>query len=149
MSKVSKLISIINNCDQLFGMPKTEAFSQLLVCNLGTPTEYYIDPRTYRDENNLYVVKPITGNRLFFCYVCPFCQEIHIETCRALNVKHKKLYCKCKHIQSIGLQFILDAPIALISKEPYEVYNYYDEIVWNNKIRREWEYMQKFEASED
>lgn len=118
MAKILKLIDIMKNCKDLFELPITEAFSYLGVMNQGKPTEYYIDPRTDRNEHDLYVVKPLTQNEAYFAYVCPYCQEIHIEDVMHIGefgnedpnyeLKKGEVFCRCRHLQKLNLKFIMD-----------------------------------------
>jgi hypothetical protein len=39
--------------------------------------KHYIDPRTFRNKNGLYIVKPFCGINGYYHYVCPICREIH------------------------------------------------------------------------
>lgn len=118
MAKAIKLFDIMKNCNDLFKLPVTEAFACLGVMNRGEPTEYYIDPRTYRNEENIYVVKPITWNEAYFAYVCPYCQEIHIEAVNYIGeqrnyepeyaLKKGEAFCRCRHLRKLKLKFIVD-----------------------------------------
>lgn len=121
MAKVAKLIDIMKNCNDLFKLPVTDAFQDLLVMNSGQPTEYYIDPRTERNSDGLYVVKPITWNDAYFAYVCPFCQEIHIEAVNYLGeqanmkakyaLKKNQAFCRCRHMKNLKLKYVIDMTV--------------------------------------
>lgn len=116
-----KLFDIMKNCKGLFELPITEAFACLGVWNVGEWTEHYTDPRTYRNEDNMYVVKPITWNEAYFAYVCPFCQEIHIEAVNNVGeqpnyypeyaLEKGQVFCRCRHLRNLRLKFIIDMNI--------------------------------------
>lgn len=118
MAKVAKLLDIIKNCNELFKLPVTDAFHEIYVMNNGEQTEYYIDPRTKRNNEGLYVVKPITWNDAYFAYVCPFCQEIHIEAVNYLGeqgnispkyaLKKNQAFCRCRHMKNLKLKYVID-----------------------------------------
>ena len=113
-----KLFDIMKNCKDLFELPVTDAFACLGVMNQGKPTEYYIDPRTHRNDEDIYVVKPITWNEAYFAYVCPYCQEIHIEAVNNIgeqrnydpkySLEKGQVFCRCKHLKSLKLKFLID-----------------------------------------
>lgn len=121
MAKVAKLIDIMKNCTDLFQLPVTDRFQEICVMNSGQITEYYIDPKTKRNSEGLYVVKPITWNDAYFAYVCPFCQEIHIEAVNCLgekgNMKEKyalkknQAFCRCRHMKNLKLKYLIDLDV--------------------------------------
>ncbi len=145
MAKAIKLLDIIKNCSELFGMPITEAFDILEIFNRGTIFEHYVDPRTYRNEDNIYVIKPITENSLYFCYVCPWCQDIHIESKRELFTDQRKLFVKCSHLKHLKLTFIIDMPVARIAIN--------DDVIKGRAYRKgltdEYNFMQRFEGEKE
>lgn len=112
--------------------PKVES---IMVYNKGTENEYYIDLRTTKNEKGIAVVKPIADNEKYFWYVCPYCQEIHIESKRCLNINNKILWTNCKYRHRILQYILIDSnfePIA--KKEPLD-----------SELEREYNFMQEFE----
>ena len=110
----------------------------ILIGNKGKPDEYYIDSRTKVNEKNMPIVKPIAENEKFIWYICPFCQKIHIESKRCLNVNNKILWANCKYRCRISQYITLDC-----ESEPLA-----HQKVTDKELEHEWNYMQKFENKE-
>ena len=72
--------------------------------NEGDNPEYneaYIDERTHRDENGMFVVKPIAESKKFFWYVCPHCKKIHMESKRYLLTDERIITAQCIYSNGI------------------------------------------------
>lgn len=102
----------------------------------GKGKEFYIDPLTERYDEELKplehpVITPIGflgGTHLF--YICPFCQEIHIESTTNLNVDNKVLTIPCEQHTGVKIQMNM-----LKADKP-------DYIGFES----DWEFMQRFEG---
>lgn len=108
----------------------------ILVCNKGEEDEFYIDSRTTRNEQGLYKVKPIAENNLFMWYVCPFCQQIHIESKRCLNVTNKVLWANCKYRRRMVQYIVADCELDPIAHQEVE----------DTALESEYKFMQSFES---
>ena len=102
---------------------------------------YFIDERTKRNAEGIYVIKPLAENDRFFFYACPLCQSIHIEGKRSLNVPLKRVSTKCH--KSPCYEIIIDCeadPVAFQNVD-YDVYK--------GVLYREYMEMKQFEGVED
>ena len=97
--------------------------------------EYYIDERTIKNEQGMKVVKPVAENEMFVWYICPFCQQIHIESKRCLNVNNKVIMTNCKYRYRIMQYIIIDCEI-----EPVAFQEAKDDV-----LEKEYEFMMDFE----
>ena len=125
MKKLDKLIHMGVN-------PKVES---IMVYNKGGEDECYIDSRTKRSEKGIAVVKPIAENEKYIWYVCPFCQEIHIESKRCLNVNNKVLWTNCRYRNRVIQYILIDSNIEPIAQEE----------VLDSELEEEYNFMQGFE----
>lgn len=118
-------------------MADAAPFKGFLISNSGTPDEHYIDERTHRTPEGLYLVKPIAESRLFFWYVCPFCQDMHIESKRLLTRDRPVRLANCAYRNQINqyLQFDMAA-------DPLALQQVTDEI-----LSSEWRIMKEYAAS--
>lgn len=83
-------------------------YTGIEVMNKGEESEYYIDPRTERNENNLNVVKPFCYMNGHYWYVCPDCQQIHYSPA-TYGGKRETQCCgdiDCQRIQRIGTELV-------------------------------------------
>ncbi len=97
-------------------------YKGFLICGMGTNNEYYIDERTHKDRNGMFVVKPIAENNLFFWYVCPFCKKIHIESKRYLVLDNPVIASNCLYRKMLIQKMRIVAPAShLAQQNPDEV----------------------------
>lgn len=149
MPTIGKMLSKLIYHNGIMSMSFLEdSKGKILICNADKPTEHYIDTRTHRNEDNVYVVKPIVQSYRFFCYVCPFCQMIHTETCRWLSRKNVRIPVRCKHLKKLKLSFFLDAPIAEIAVQVPEIVDLYDQIVQGNMEHADYVLIEEFEQDD-
>lgn len=148
MPRIEKLIARMRHPNQFFRASFQDTQQFILTCNAGKPTEYYIDKRTHRNEHNDYVVKPIARNRLFFWYICPFCQMIHMESCRWLNRTGVFIPIRCKHLRKLKLTLCIDTPVSDIAVQGTDVHDLYDQIVLDNCLHAEYEHIEDFEKDD-
>lgn len=130
MAKLEKLLSM-----------KFNLLSEIEVFRKGTDEEFYVDPRTVRamiGSNQPPKVKMIAENEKFFWYVCPFCQQIHIESKRCLNVDQKIIRANCKHRSSIFMDLIIDE----VKCDIVGVVNGFE---FEATLKSEWDFMRSFE----
>lgn len=95
-------------------------FNDVLIMHEGEKREYYIDPRTKRDdETGLNEVKPIAFISPFYFYICPDCGQVHmtinfgkIQTGCCLDID-------CERHQKVNSNsyFIKREPIYLLDEE--------------------------------
>lgn len=127
MIKMTKL-------EKLIQMNMNPIVEDILICNKGDD-EYYIDERKARNEQGMPIVKPIAESEMFVWYVCPFCQQIHIESKRCLNVNNKIIMTNCKYRYRILQYIVIDCEI-----EPVAFQEAKDDV-----LEKEYEFMMDFE----
>lgn len=129
----------ITHLENMLQMADQLAYNEFLIGGLETDKTYYIDNRSYRNENGIYLVKPIAENERFFWYVCPYCQQIHIESKRLLTHDKPVRMTNCPYRYMINQYVQFDCstdPIALEENVPDAV------------MQAEWEYMNAYFASQ-
>jgi hypothetical protein len=99
--------------ENLIAMSDELTYQDFLIGRAGTPEEFYIDERTTGGLNTVPKVFPVAENDLFFWYICPFCQQIHIESKRILNLTDRTIWTACPYrmrlMQYIQIQMEADA----------------------------------------
>lgn len=110
--KKSRLFYIIKNAVELFELEETDAYNRLEIKAAGNLFEHYIDPLTYKNEDGIHVIKPLSENNECFAYVCPWCQDIHFGKKENLFLEDGRLYIKCDQLKHMDLKFIIDFPVA-------------------------------------
>ena len=75
----------LTHLENMLQMADRITYNEFLIGGWETDRTYYIDERSHRIKNGIYVVKHIAENKKFFWYICPYCQQIHIESKRLLT----------------------------------------------------------------
>lgn len=120
---------------KLYQIKAIQAVENILVYNQGSKDECYIDSRTIRNEKGMPIVKQIAEIDKYIWYVCPFCQQIHIESKRCLNVNNRILWTNCRY-RSRVLQYItIDCDIEPIAHQE----------ATDSELEQEYILMQEFE----
>lgn len=101
--------------------------------------EAYIDERTHRDRNGIFIVKPIAENEKFFLYICPYCKKIHIESKRYLFNNKVILDANCNYRHRLIQKICLIAHASPLAQENI------DEVP-DEVMKAEWEYMKAFNS---
>jgi hypothetical protein len=128
----------MNQLENLIQMADTVIYADFLIGGWEADKPYYIDTRTHKTVKGIYSVKPIAENEKFFWYVCPYCQQIHIESKRLLTHDKPIRMTNCPYRFRINQYVEFDCaaePIALQENVPDSV------------LQAEWEYMNTYLAS--
>lgn len=129
----------ITHLENMLQMADQLTYNEFLIGGWEADKTYYIDNRSHRNENGIYLVKPIAENERFFWYICPFCQQIHIESKRLLTHDKPVRMTNCPYRYMINqyVQFDCPAdPLGLEDDVPDEV------------MQAEWNYMTAYLASQ-
>ena len=70
-----------NRLKRLLTNPKAKVyFKDILIMHEGEKREYYIDPRTKRNEEGLNVIRPFAWLNGHYWYICFDCGQIHMSS---------------------------------------------------------------------
>lgn len=146
MAKLSKLLKVINQKDKYYKLDAS--VKDVLVYNANTRNEYYIDTRTIRNEDGVYVIKPIAIGENFYAYVCPYCQEIHVDGILQLvcDKKHVK-GTQCRYSGRLLMDYIIDMPAAQKAIEAGNVMELSQSECY--EYQKQWKFIKDFEENED
>ncbi len=124
--------------ENLIAMSDEITYKDFLIGRAGTPEEFYIDERT-SEANGIPEVFPIAENSKFFWYVCPFCQRIHIESKRTLNLNNRVIWGNCPYRGRLNqyIQMRMQMPL----DEEFGGQEDVDSI-----MEAEWQYMKAYEG---
>lgn len=125
--------------ENLISMSDEITYKDFLIGNAGMPEEFYIDERTSKVLNGIPKVYPIAKNAKFFWYVCPFCQRIHIESKRILNLNNRVIWGNCPYRQRLN-QYI-QIQVQMPADEEFGGQEDVDSI-----MEAEWRYMEAYEG---
>lgn len=127
----------MTHLENLIQIEDNITYKAFLIGGMGTNNPFYIDERTHKDKNGIYVVKPIAENDKFFWYVCPFCKKIHIESKRYLFIDRPVLNANCIYRNRLIQKLrIIAAASPLAQQNPDDVPGYV--------LKEEWDFMDKF-----
>ena len=125
--------------ENMLQMADTVLCNEFLIVGMDLDKEYYIDERSHRNEKGIHVVKPIAENAKFFWYVCPYCQQIHIESKRLLTHDKPIRMTNCPYRFMINQYVQFDC-----SADPLGFENDVPDAI----LQSEWEYMTSYLASQ-
>lgn len=129
----------ITHLENMIQMANNLLYKEFLIGGWETDKDYYIDPRSHRIENGIYSVKPIAENEKFFWYICPYCQQIHIESKRLLTHDKPIRMTNCPYRYMINQYVQFDCSADALGLE---------ENVPDSVMQAEWNYMTAYLASQ-
>jgi hypothetical protein len=112
---------------------------EFLILDASKPVHYFVDERTMKNQQGIPLVKPIAENGRFFWYICPYCQQIHIESKRNLFRDNPIIRSGCEYRNRVLQDIEID-----MKKDPIADTT---ELAAEAVLEAEWEYMQQFEHS--
>ncbi len=129
----------MTHLENMVQMADQVTYKEFLIGGFETDREYYIDERSHRNERGIYIVKPIAENERFFWYICPLCQQIHIESKRLLTHDKPVRMTNCPYRYMINQYVQFDCPVDPLGLE---------EDVPDSIMQKEWDYMTAYFASQ-